>query len=162
MRRSSLLRDSNAAIAPPTLTSLPRSSYKPRQPSFSRNFSRLPTMRLSRATAVDLAWLLVCVIASSAWCLACAVRIGPTFDEPTYIAEGLTGWRTSSHGGLMSLGTMPLAIDLSNVSINAGGAGTLRLILEQTDFGASTPDGAVQPLPRATVLLLRTRREERP
>lgn len=35
------------------------------------------------------------------------------------------------------------AIDLSNVTINSGGAGTLRLILARSDFGSFTPDGAI-------------------
>lgn len=34
-------------------------------------------------------------------------------------------------------------MDLTNVTINTGGAGTLRLILESDDFGANTPNGGV-------------------
>jgi hypothetical protein len=36
------------------------------------------------------------------------------------------------------------AIDLSNISITAAGAGTLRIILERTDFGSLTPDGLLE------------------
>ena len=35
------------------------------------------------------------------------------------------------------------AMDLSNITINAGGAGVLRLILARTDYGAATPDGTL-------------------
>ncbi len=69
------------------------------------------------ARAWDWLWFLVCGVASSAWCLTAAVQIGPTFDEPLYIARGLEGWRDGSHGGLLRLGTMPLPIDLETLPL---------------------------------------------
>lgn len=59
----------------------------------------------------DWLWLLVWGVASSLWCVGTAREIGPTFDEPLYIARGLEVWRTGSHYGLLKLGTMPLPID---------------------------------------------------
>lgn len=59
----------------------------------------------------DWLWLLAWGIASSISCLAATRAIGPTFDEPLYVARGLEVWRTGSHAGLMKLGTMPLPID---------------------------------------------------
>jgi hypothetical protein len=57
---------------------------------------------------VDAAWLLLAVVASSAWCVSASARLGATFDEPTYLRLGLDSWRTGSSGRLLDLGTMPL------------------------------------------------------
>jgi hypothetical protein len=59
----------------------------------------------------DWLWFLAWGIASSLWCWTAARELGATFDEPVYIQRGLQGWRTGSHRGLLSLGTMPLPID---------------------------------------------------
>lgn len=74
-------------------------------------------MRCSRSTVVDLSWLAVCFVLSSAWCISCAFRIGATFDEPVYVAEGLAAWRTWSQGELIRLGTMPLAANLQTLPL---------------------------------------------
>jgi len=67
----------------------------------------------SRAVwAWDWLWFLAWGVASSIVCVTTAWQIGPTFDEPLYVARGLECWRTGSHAGLMRLGTMPLPIDV--------------------------------------------------
>lgn len=53
-------------------------------------------------------WLLVCIIASSIWCVTASGRLSATFDEPTYITLGVESWRTGSYKRLLDLGTMPL------------------------------------------------------
>jgi Dolichyl-phosphate-mannose-protein mannosyltransferase len=64
---------------------------------------------------VDLAFLVVSGVASSAFCLAQARQIGPTFDEPAYVERGLTFWKTGSHAALLRAGTMPLPADLETL-----------------------------------------------
>ena len=46
-----------------------------------------------------------------------ASRIGPAFDETTYVAEGLAVFRTGSHAGLLKLGTMPLPVDVATLPL---------------------------------------------
>jgi hypothetical protein len=65
----------------------------------------------------DWLWLLALGIASSVWCWTAAGQLGATFDEPIYVARGLTSWRTGSHQGLMQLGTMPLPVDLDTLPL---------------------------------------------
>jgi hypothetical protein len=65
----------------------------------------------------DALWLIVWGLASSAWCLTAAGELGATFDEPLYLARGLDGWRTGSHGGLLRVGTMPLPIDVQTLPL---------------------------------------------
>src|SRR5262249_32276034 len=60
----------------------------------------------------------ICAILSSIWCVTASTKLGATFDEPVYIARGLEGWRTSSHAGLMRLGTMPLPIDVQTLPLH--------------------------------------------
>ena len=60
----------------------------------------------------DRLWLLVCMTASSLWCISAASHIGPTFDEPNYVVNGLERWRSGSYGQLMRQGTMPLPVDV--------------------------------------------------
>jgi len=67
--------------------------------------------------AWDWLWFLAWGIASSVWCVTTAWQIGPTFDEPLYVARGLQGWRSGSHAGLMRLGTMPLPIDVETLPL---------------------------------------------
>jgi len=69
------------------------------------------------ATYADWLWLLAWALASSAWCITAAARLGATFDEPVYLARGLDLWRTGSHGGLIKLGTMPLPIDVCTLPL---------------------------------------------
>ncbi|MFI5401086.1 MAG: hypothetical protein ACHQZQ_08560, partial [SAR324 cluster bacterium] len=70
-----------------------------------------------RARALEVAWLLVCGVASSAWCLTAAGQLGATFDEPIYVSEGLKRWHTGSTAGLMKLGTMPLPVDVQTLPL---------------------------------------------
>ena len=65
----------------------------------------------------DWLWFLTCVVASSVWCLTSAWRIGVTFDEPLYVKAGLDFWRTGSHGTLLSVGTLPLAMDAQTLPL---------------------------------------------
>lgn len=60
---------------------------------------------------LDAAVLLAAFAFAALYARATAARIGPTFDETTYVAEGLAVHRTGSHAGLMKLGTMPLPVD---------------------------------------------------
>lgn len=66
---------------------------------------------------VDALWLCVFGIASSIAIVAGSSRLSATFDEPTYLQQGLECWRTGSYKGLMRLGTMPLPIDLQTLPI---------------------------------------------
>ncbi|MEO5720377.1 MAG: hypothetical protein ABIR71_02775 [Chthoniobacterales bacterium] len=72
---------------------------------------------LRQETLIDFAWLLLVGAASTWWCLAAAHALSATFDEPTYLREGLLHWRTGSSGELMKLGTMPLALDLQTLPL---------------------------------------------
>jgi dolichyl-phosphate-mannose-protein mannosyltransferase len=62
-------------------------------------------------------WIVCGALVSSVWCLTAAPRLGATFDEPTYIAAGLDRWRGGGIGGLMRLGTMPLAVDAVSLPV---------------------------------------------
>lgn len=66
---------------------------------------------------IDLLVYLTCALASSAWCVSAARTLGATFDEPTYLQNGLHFWRTGSHRTLMRLGTMPLPMDLQTLPL---------------------------------------------
>lgn len=70
-----------------------------------------------RERVFDGLWFLAFAVASSAWCATASRELGPTFDEPTYVAQGLERWRTGSHYGLMKLGTMPLPVDLDTLPL---------------------------------------------
>ena len=60
----------------------------------------------------DRCWLVFCMAASSLWCVTAAPHLGPTYDEPNYVVNGLERWRTGSYGPLLHQGTMPLPIDV--------------------------------------------------
>src|SRR5947209_3227929 len=62
-------------------------------------------------------WFLAFAVASSVWCVTAAGRLGATFDEPFYVAQGLECWRTGSHSGLLRLGTMPLPVDVQTLPL---------------------------------------------
>lgn len=70
-----------------------------------------------RSKVIDVVWLLVVLTGSGLWCIGSADRLGLTFDEPTYLHNGLLHWQTGSYKGLMRLGTMPLAIDVQTLSL---------------------------------------------
>lgn len=72
-----------------------------------------------RARLVDALWLIAWGVASSVWCVTAAGRLGATFDEPVYVAEGLQRWRGGSTAGLMKLGTMPLPVDVQTLPLYA-------------------------------------------
>src|SRR5205085_2927765 len=66
---------------------------------------------------VDVLWLLIWGLASSAWCLAAAQELGATFDEPFYISKGLEHWRMGSYKPLLKAGTMPLPVDVTTLPL---------------------------------------------
>ena len=69
--------------------------------------------QITRSQWFDIAWLMFFGIVSSAWSVSSAHKIGPTFDEPIYLEQGLAHWRDGSYFGLLDLGTMPLPIDVN-------------------------------------------------
>jgi hypothetical protein len=73
---------------------------------------------MGRQRWLDALWFLAWALCSSAWCLAAADQLGPTFDEPVYLRCGLNGWRRFSHWELLQLGTMPLAIDVQTLPLH--------------------------------------------
>ncbi len=74
--------------------------------------SAVPSAAAARTRWPDYVWLVVCIAASSFWCVSAAPHLGPTFDEPNYVANGLERWRTGSYGPLLRQGTMPLPVDV--------------------------------------------------
>jgi hypothetical protein len=70
-----------------------------------------------RGRWADAIWLLAFGLASSAWCLSAAARVGVTFDEPLYVKAGLVSWRTGSNKLLMRAGTMPLPVDVQTLPL---------------------------------------------
>ena len=70
-----------------------------------------------RGRWVDVLWLLAFGLASSAWCLTAAARLGATFDEPFHVKAGLTSWRTGSNKLLMRAGNMPLPVDSQTLPV---------------------------------------------
>jgi hypothetical protein len=72
-----------------------------------------------RGWMLDGAWLLACVVGSSAWCVSASARLGATFDEPTYVRLGLESWRTGTSRRLLDLGTMPLPAHATTLPLYA-------------------------------------------
>jgi len=70
-----------------------------------------------RGRWIDVAWLLAFGLASSAWCVTAATKLGVTFDEPLYVKAGLMSWRTGSNKLLMRAGTMPLPVDVQTLPL---------------------------------------------
>lgn len=70
-----------------------------------------------RGPALDVAVLLVAGALSAWYCLATGRALSATFDEPVYLREGLELWRTGKVGELMSLGTMPLPLQLQTLPL---------------------------------------------
>lgn len=67
---------------------------------------------------LDCVWLLLCMVASSVWCVSASARLSATYDEPTYLKLGLESWRTGSYKGLIDLGTMPLPSRLQTLPLH--------------------------------------------
>jgi hypothetical protein len=63
-------------------------------------------------------WFLAWGVASSAWCVTAAARLGPTYDEVWYVRAGLQRWRTGCHGHLTHFGTMPLPVDVQTLALS--------------------------------------------
>ncbi len=74
-----------------------------------------PTTPLRRR---ELAWLTFVLAVSSALVVHASHSIGPTFDEPFYLAKGLDYWRTGSPKALMRAGTMPLPVDVQTLPLH--------------------------------------------
>jgi hypothetical protein len=72
-----------------------------------------------RTWAAQWLWLLLWCIFGSIWCVTSGARIGPTYDEPFYLEEGLKIWRTGKPGGLLQKGTMPFPIILATAPVRA-------------------------------------------
>lgn len=64
-------------------------------------------------------WLFFAIVAvaGSALCLAASPRVGATFDETNYLANGLEVWRGAGFAQLMEQGTMPLPIQLATLPV---------------------------------------------
>jgi len=104
-------------------------------------------MSLLRLRGFDLLWLLAFGVASSAWAVTAASRLGATFDEPFYLDAGLTSWRTGSNKKLMSAGTMPLPVDAITLPVH---------LWERSrgeEFHAYRDIDRILPVARATSLL---------
>ncbi len=71
-----------------------------------------------RAKLFDWAWFLLFAVASSIYCVTSASRLSATFDEPSYVYEGLRHWHNGSYKQLMKWGTMPLPIDVETLPLN--------------------------------------------
>lgn len=104
-------------------------------------------MRWVYGRNIDLVWLLTFGIASSAWCLTAAPRLGATFDEPFYVKAGLTSWRTGSNKLLMRAGTMTLPVDVQTLPVH------LWERLRGYEFDPEADLHTVLPLARATNLV---------
>ncbi|HVS39864.1 MAG TPA: hypothetical protein VMS17_30175 [Gemmataceae bacterium] len=65
----------------------------------------------------DAAWFLFWAVLSSVWCVTAASQLSATFDEPLHLERGLERWRTGSTAGLMSLGAMPLPMDVETLPL---------------------------------------------
>ncbi len=65
----------------------------------------------------DVAWLIICGLLSSAYCVLAASHTGPTFDEPFYLLKGLEGWHLGGSGALITKGTMPLPVDVTTLPL---------------------------------------------
>lgn len=66
---------------------------------------------------LDGIWVLICIVASSIWCVSASARLSATWDEPTYLSLGLESWRTGSYKKLIDLGTMPLPARLQTLPL---------------------------------------------
>ena len=65
----------------------------------------------------DRLWLLACLLLAGLWCVLASPRLGATFDEPNYLANGLKAWRSGSYSELLRQGTMPLPVDVISLPL---------------------------------------------
>ncbi len=72
-----------------------------------------------RKRSAEWLWLVFWCVLGSLWCVSSGTRIGPTYDEPFYLEEGLRIWRTVQPGGLLQKGTMPLPIVVTTAPVRA-------------------------------------------
>ncbi|HWB58755.1 MAG TPA: glycosyltransferase family 39 protein [Chthoniobacteraceae bacterium] len=70
-----------------------------------------------RDAVIDGLWLLLLFAITSVWCLSSARHTSATYDEPTYLYDGMIHWRTGSYKELMRLGTMPLPVDVQTLPL---------------------------------------------
>ena len=70
-----------------------------------------PDPAAARPVFERLDWLILLSVGllSSVWCVTAAQQLGPTFDEPLYILQGLDYWRTGNRSELLLGGVMPLS-----------------------------------------------------
>ncbi len=80
--------------------------------------TRPPTGPTTPLRRCELAWLAAVLVASSILVVYTSRSIGPTFDEPFYLAKGLDYWRTGSPKSLMRAGTMPLPVDVQTLPLH--------------------------------------------
>lgn len=95
----------------------------------------------------DWVWLIVCGLLSSVYCVLTAKHIGPTFDEPFYIVQGLKSWHTGSMSGLLQKGTMPLPVNVTTLPLY------LWELLRGRNFHPLLELGRLLPVARAGTLL---------
>jgi hypothetical protein len=72
---------------------------------------------MTRDRWIDTAWFLAVALATSAWCVTAEPHLGATFDEPTYVDQGLKAWRSGSLKQLMTWGVMPLPVDVQTLPL---------------------------------------------
>jgi hypothetical protein len=65
----------------------------------------------------DSIWFLTFALASSAYIVATAATIGPTFDEPIYLKHGMAAWHAASQSPLLTIGTMPLPTNVQTLPL---------------------------------------------
>src|SRR5437588_4536661 len=87
----------------------------------------------------ELVVVLLAGLFSSLWCVTAARESSATFDEPTYLQEGLTRWRSGSLAGLLKLGTMPLPVDVQTLPLYLWERWHDRPINLDTDFERVLP-----------------------
>ena len=72
----------------------------------------------ARARWFDVVWIILWGGFASAVCVTSASQLGPTFDEPFYVQEGLHHWRSGSTFALLGAGTMPLPVDVETFPLH--------------------------------------------
>ena len=66
---------------------------------------------------IDAAWFILVAAVSSIWVATASQVVGPTFDEPFYMENGLHAWRTGSVKPLMTKGVMTLPLDVQTLPV---------------------------------------------
>jgi hypothetical protein len=85
--------------------------YEPRDDFLMKQASE------KRNAIIDITWLVLLIAATSFWCVRIASFQSATFDEPTYLKDGLSCWHTGSYKSLLKLGTMPLPVDVETLPL---------------------------------------------